>query len=191
MKPEVQKQAVKLVQNNWLLRQVWPVRSGTLLAALGAMMVALVLTSSSRAADQIVLPSMVGHWEGNARIIMTWCQQTNLPITLDIRADNTVAGKVGDATLINGRLRRNRGWLGRKLQVKTDYIITGNLTGPVVAAENITRSGVKMPVNFRLGNFVGGLHTSGSKFGGKRRMILSAGLVLARAPTRHATRDFE
>ena len=70
--------------------------------------------------------------------------------------------------------KRNRGWLGRRLNLKTDYIIVGKLDGPVVASERIFRSGVSMPVNFAGGVFTGGVHTSGTHVGGKRHMVLSA-----------------
>ena len=140
----------------------------------------LAMVSSSCAGNRGVMPDIVGHWQGGGRIIVTWCQQTNLPLALEIKGDGTVTGKVGDATLTKGRFRRNRGWLGRKLNIKTDYIITGSLEGPIVAAEGIVRSGVKIPVNNSAGKLVGGIHTTGSKFGGKKRMILSASLNLAK-----------
>ena len=126
------------------------------------------------ARDKALAPSMVGEWKGNARIIVRWCQQKNLAVNLTIRADGAVFGKVGDANLTKGRLKRNRGWVGRKLNIKTDYIIVGGLEGTIVAAEGIARSGVSMPLNFYGETFVGGVHTSGSLFGGKKRMILSA-----------------
>ena len=140
----------------------------------------LAMASNSYAANQVVSPGRVGHWQGGGKILVTWCQQTNLSVTLDIRADGSVTGKVGDATLTKGQLRQNRGWLGRKLNIKTDYIIAGRLEGPIVAAEGIVRRGVKMPVNYSPGKLVGGVHTSGSKFGGKKRMILSADLALVK-----------
>ena len=65
------------------------------------------------AADPIVMPGMAGHWQGDARIIVIWCQETNLHVRLDIRADGTVTGNIGDAMLTRGQFRRNRGWLGR------------------------------------------------------------------------------
>jgi hypothetical protein len=135
---------------------------------------AVLAATRIAAGESLVTPAMTGQWQGNARIIVTWCRQTNLPVTLDIRAGGTVAGKVGDATLVNGRLERNRGWLGRKLNLKTDYIVRGDLRGPIVAAEQISRSAVSMPLNFTSAGFVGGIHSSGSKTGGKARMILSA-----------------
>ncbi len=142
---------------------------------------AMLLTQNHvHADDSVALPAMVGQWEGNARNIVIWCQQTNLPVAVNIHPDGTVTGKVGDATLGKARLKKNRGWLGRKLNWKTDYIIVGDLQGAILTQEGIKRSQLKMPLNFRGGAFVGGLHTSGSKFGGKEHGILSAGLTLRR-----------
>jgi len=132
--------------------------------------------------DEAFAPEVVGQWKGNARIIVIWSKQTNLCVTLNIRDDATVTGKIGDALLMNGRLKKNRGWLGENLKVKTDYIIVGDLKGAIVAAEGISRPRVKIPLNLNGGTLSGGLHTSGSKFGGKDQMILSAaGLTLKRA----------
>lgn len=145
------------------------------------MMSALFLASwTSRAAETSVAPAMIGHWEGDARVIVSWCRQTNLHVTIDIRKDGSVTGKVEDATVLKGRFERNRGSLGRKLNLATDYIIKGELSGPVVAAEGITRESVSIPLNFIGGAFVGGVHTSGSKFGGKEKMILSASSLTLR-----------
>ena len=126
---------------------------------------ALLIACNSQAAESVT-PAMVGHWEGNARIIVSWCHQKNLSVKVDIHADGSVTGTVGDAKLTEGRFELNRGWLGRKLNLWSDYIITGNLDGPIVAAEDITRSGVKMPLNFSGGTFDGGVNTSGSGFEG-------------------------
>jgi hypothetical protein len=139
-----------------------------------AIMLACAVSSVLCAAESVVKTSMVGHWDGSARIIVSWCTQQMLPVALDLHADGTVTGKVGDADLTNGRFSRNRGWLGRKLNFATDYIVRGDLNGAVVAAEGISRAGVSIPLNFRDGRFTGGLHTTGSKFGGKETMILSA-----------------
>ncbi len=125
--------------------------------------------------DDDIAPAFQGHWTGNARIIVTWCRQTNLSLALDIHSDGTVAGKVGDARLKSGRFERNRGWLGRALHLKTDYVIHGRLQGPIVAAEGITRPHVSIPMNAGNGIFTGGLATSGTTFGGKKSMILTAG----------------
>ncbi len=105
----------------WALRSVTP----------AVFTLTLLLTTWDVAAETVVSPAMIGDWQGNARIIVTWCQQRVLPVDLDIHADGNVTGKVGDATLTKGRLQRNRGWVGRKLDLKTDYIIAGKLSRPV------------------------------------------------------------
>jgi hypothetical protein len=144
---------------------------------------ALLLTGlTSSAAESVVTPAVVGHWEGNARIVNSWCQQTNLAVKLDIHGDGSVTGTVGDAKITTARFQRNRGWVGRKLNLWSDYIISGDLEGAIVAAEGITRKRVMMPLNFSNGSFNGGLNSSGSKFSGKDGMILSAmSLTLSRS----------
>jgi hypothetical protein len=144
---------------------------------------ALLTVSNLRAAENVVTPAMVGHWEGHARIVVSWCRQKRLPVKLDLHADGTVAGTVGDATLQHGHFRANRGWLGRKLHLATDYIIAGDLDGDIVAAEGIRREHVMIPLNFNGGVFKGGVNTSGSTFGGKESMWLAAmALELVRSP---------
>jgi hypothetical protein len=145
--------------------------------AIGTAAVAALLFASAgglQGAENVVTPPMAGHWTGNAQIIVVWCRQKNLPVSVDIGADGSVRGKVGDATLKDGRFKRNRGWLGRKLDLKTDYIIVGKLEGPVIASEQIVRSGVSIPLNFGGGVFSGGVHTSGTHVGDKQHMVLSA-----------------
>jgi hypothetical protein len=83
--------------------------------------------------DNAFASATVGHWKGTARIVVVWAKQTNLCVTLDIRDSGTVTGRIGDALLINGRLKKNRGSLVRKLNVKTDYIIVGDLQGAINA----------------------------------------------------------
>jgi len=140
------------------------------MAALGLTLPVLI----SCASRSVLTPAQVGHWEGNGRIIVSWCHQKNLPVKVDIHTDGSVTGTVGDAKLTEGSFQQNRGWLGRKLNLATDYIIQGNLDGPIVAAETITRERVMMPLNFGGGAFTGGLGTSGWMFGGKAKMVFTA-----------------
>lgn len=152
-------------------------------AFLGILILGLISGPLVLAKDLALSPALVGNWDGKAQIIVSWCQQQNLPIHLKVLPDGSVTGKVGDATLSKGQLKKNRGRLGRWLKVKTDYIIVGDLKGPIVSAESIQRSGVKIPFNLKGGTMVGGVHTTGSKFGGKKSMKLSAAsMALLRQP---------
>lgn len=113
-----------------------------------------VLTSCASHID--VTPAMVGHWEGNARIIVSWCHQKNLPVAVDIHADGSVTGKIGDATLVGGHFLSHPSWpWGHTL-------VTGKLAGAIVAAEGITRPEVTMMCDYSDGSFKGQLDTSGS-----------------------------
>jgi hypothetical protein len=129
-----------------------------LIATLAILLPAL----TSWATESVVTPAMVGHWEGNARIIVSWCHQTNLPVKVDIHADGSVTGTVGDARLTEGRFGSNRGWLLRKLNWATDYIITGGLDGDIVAAEGIKRERVMIALDYNDGIFKAGVDTEGS-----------------------------
>lgn len=59
--------------------------------------------------------------------------------------------------------------------------LPGELSGPVISSEKVSRESVSIPLNFQKGAYVGGLHTSGGKIGGKeKRMLSAAGLKLSR-----------
>jgi hypothetical protein len=120
------------------------------------MLTALLAGIHSCGAQHVVTPAMTGHWEGNARVIVSWCAQTNLPVALDIRADGSVAGTIGDAKLVEGHFlsHRSRPW--------RHTIITGKLDGAIVAAEGVSRSQVTMICDYNNDSFKGQIDTSGS-----------------------------
>jgi hypothetical protein len=122
----------------------------------------MLATENVFSAESIVTPAMAGQWEGNARIVVNWCRQTNLYVAVDINTNGGVTGKVGDATLVDAHFRLYRGWLGRKLNLWSDYIIEGKLNAPIVATEAITRNFVSIPLDFKDGVYSGGIITSGS-----------------------------
>lgn len=133
-------------------------------------------------AAQAALPEMCGRWKGNADIFVNWTKARTLPVEIVIAADDRVTGKIGDATIVNGRFRPNRGWLGRVLRIKTDWIIDGRLDGPIIAAEKIVRGELMMPLNWKGSSFEGGIATSGSKLDDRDTMALAARVILRRAP---------
>ena len=126
------------------------------IVALVLMLTVLLVGIHSCAAKNIVTPAMTGHWEGSARVIVSWCAQTNLPVALDIHADGSVAGTIGDATLVKGHFLSHRSCPWRHT------IITGQLDGAIVAAEGITRPRVTMICDYGNDSFKGQIDTSGS-----------------------------
>lgn len=128
----------------------------------------------TQAASPAVDPAFVGSWAGTAEIVVNWTTQRTLRVDLTIAVDGSVIGTVGDASIVAGEFRRNRGFLGRALKLGTDYIITGGLEGPIIASEGIARDSFTMPLNRSEETLVGGVHAGRSKFGGRESMMLSA-----------------
>lgn len=157
---------------------------------LGVFILAAILLPMAEAkTDGAWIDGLIGQWSAQARIIVNWTRQKQMNVTLTVNADGSVTGRIGDAELQRGRLKLNRGWMGKQLHLATDYIITGKLAGPVIAAEDIRRDGVNIPLNLKNGQLVGSVHTTGSKFGGKERMILTANLALERQQSANPETD--
>ena len=130
-------------------------------AGSGILLVAFTLGLVVNAGQSDLQPAMVGTWSGQAHIVVVWCQQKELPVRVEIHPDATVTGTVGDATLLDGRLGSDRGWLLRRLHWAEDYIITGKLQGNLVAAEDIRRERVFIPMGFTNGVYQWGVRGRG------------------------------
>jgi len=131
---------------------------------------------------QVATPAVIGRWSGIADIVVSWTKQRTLPINIVIGANDQVTGSVGDATLVRGRLLRNRGAVARAMNVKTDYVIEAELDGPMIRAENLQREMIQMPFNDRDGRLVGSMNSAGNKIGAAALAVLTAKFVLLRAP---------
>lgn len=152
------------------------IRNGLLLVA------SLVMALPMGVRAQVATPSLIGRWGGVADIVVDWTKQRTLPVNVVISANDQVTGTIGDATLLRGRLLRNRGWLARTLQMKTDYIIEGDLDGPIIGAENVQRDAVQIPFNWRDGRLVGSVNSTGNKIGPAASRIFTAKFTLIRMP---------
>jgi hypothetical protein len=114
---------------------------------------------------------LIGTWKGEGRIIVAWCQQKHFSFELQIGANGIVSGKIGDAQIRNGRMKRNNflfRWLGN-----AEFIIDATLSSYIIEKENIWRESIRIFLDYEMPFLTGGFHTSGSKFGGKEKMILS------------------
>jgi hypothetical protein len=120
--------------------------------------------------------SLAGRWTGSANIAVNWTRQKQLPVQLEIAADGSLSGTVGDASLVNAKLSPSRGSLQRSLGWGRDYRIHGQLKGDLIKAETIRRDAVDIVFDQLDENtLVGGLTSSGTDFGGKESMKLAAG----------------
>ncbi|HVN75709.1 MAG TPA: hypothetical protein VMT19_05280 [Thermoanaerobaculaceae bacterium] len=121
--------------------------------------------------------AMAGHWEGKADVAVNWCNAKELPVSLTINRDGSVAGKLGDATLKGGHLYPNPGKPPKGFMLQTSFVVEADLDGPLVAAEGIARSEVCIPVEVdKEGRLTGAFLTSGSEYGGKSERVFSGGL---------------
>ena len=130
----------------------------------------LSVAQASSSQDSTVIRSG-GRLVGKGRVIVTWCKQGSISFDLTIEKDGTVSGKVGDATIKNGRLRKRSflmRWLGNR-----EYAIWADLDGFIVEAEHIRRKSIILMLDFKDGRIKGAMNTSGSQFGGKNKMFMT------------------
>ena len=77
-------------------------------------------------------------------------------VVITIKADGSVQGTIGNAVFKNASVHRNRGWMGRQLNVKTDFIVSGGtLRGKVTPRDEGTDSRFTIPFNIVEGNLKG------------------------------------
>lgn len=119
---------------------------------------------------QTVPEPLLGDWHGEQTIrlpIVFVPEPDNdpsddvlVPIAIDltIHEDGTVTGRVGDAELVDCVLKQNRGELGRRLNVATDYIVMdGSLVGAIVPEDETLQKDLTIPFNLVDGHLRGSL----------------------------------
>lgn len=129
------------------------------------------LAGARASIDEPVGNDFIGTWKGEGRIIVTWSKQKQLSFVLQIDKHGNVRGNIGNALIQDGKIRLNNifyRWLGNR-----NYIIDAKLTNYLVESEKIKRESIRIFLDYENNSLVGGFHTSGSKFGGKEKMILS------------------
>ncbi len=112
---------------------------------------AMLLASCGATSIDQVDPSLIGTWHGECEISLPVVfnpdqlpdsvERTRQAVALDItiQEDATIKGTVGEANLEESLLKRNRGELGRRLNMASDYIIIdGHLSGPIVSGQDET-----------------------------------------------------
>ena len=125
--------------------------------------------------EAVSIEDFIGTWKGEGKIIVTWCEQKQLAFEFQIDSDGNVSGKIGNAHIRHGKIRLNNifyRWLGNK-----KYIIDTKLSNCLIEKEKIKRESIRIFLDFQKPFLTGGFHTSGSKFGGKEKMIVSGNSV--------------
>lgn len=110
--------------------------------------------------------SLVGHWQQTFEANAVFIKQPNgrihpdsaVQVNIHIHADGRVSGNVGASQLVKCRVKKNRTWLGRALNFKTDFIIRGGtLEGAIFPGDQITQREFTIPFNIEDGTIRGSI----------------------------------
>jgi len=105
-------------------------------------------------------PELVGTWEA---------KPGSMDAVFTINPDASVSGRIGDATVINGRVVYDRSWFGRLMHWRTDYLIMGKLSRVVRPSEGVAGDGFAAPLTMRGVGLEGALFLSQRPLGLKLR----------------------
>jgi hypothetical protein len=85
-------------------------------------------------------------------------QRAAVEVDITIHEDGSVTGTVGDATLQQCILKKNRGELGRSLNIASDYLVAeGYLDGAIVPEDTITYKEFTIPFDIVDGKLHGSI----------------------------------
>lgn len=104
----------------------------------------------------MVPKSIVGNWTGKQKVIVRFknsgllsynfkTSPDSVMLSLTIKEDGNVSGSFGSAFFESCTVDKNRGWVGRKLNIATDYIIRGNLKGTIFASDILVQKEISFP----------------------------------------------
>lgn len=65
---------------------------------------------------------------------------------IQIDESGFVTGKIGNASFNEAKVKKNRGAIGRKLNLATDYVIKGKLIGFTFAGDSIPEKEISIPL---------------------------------------------
>lgn len=121
-----------------------------------------------------------GSWRGECRSVVNFMTMQVVPVTLHIDAGGTVAGTVGDARIVDGRLRP-RAWYEPRSFNHFEYRIDFKLEGPISQQDKIVRAGGRINFDVAPEGLHGWFVSSGWHVGSRDTMqITTRGLVLRR-----------
>jgi len=69
-------------------------------------------------------------------------------LVVNVNENGKVEGRFGQAILTDCKIEKNRGNVGKTMNIKTDFIITGTLTGRIVEQDSSLTKIFTMPLNF-------------------------------------------
>jgi hypothetical protein len=124
--------------------------SNSIVGALMLLMVSVV-SGCGASPDQ----RLVGSWQGTNRFTgISYREAVDKKVAVQpvetvlvIATNGVVTGHIGGARLTNCVVAANRGWLGRKLHLASDFVIQGQIVGPVVSGSEGGTHNISAPFN--------------------------------------------
>jgi len=138
-----------------------------LIALLSIILMLLLSYSKSESATNWTPPSsIVGDWSGKHLVVVrtktngkyNFIKSTGaVNFNLSIHLDGNVTGTLGNASFEGCMVKKNRGWIGRVLNLKTDFVIKGNLVGAIFPDDQNKNKVISMPVDLENNTLKGSL----------------------------------
>lgn len=114
--------------------------------------------------NKVVPAELSGTYTGKERVIIRYnnggqyiFRQDSVLVSLMIDSGGLVTGMIGEAAFEGCKVVQNRGWLGRQLNIKTEYIIRGILTGYTFPKDTIVNKRISIPFNIENGILKGSI----------------------------------
>jgi len=121
-------------------------------------------------------------WEGRTRVVNDWGPPGDLAVVLSANGNGTVEGTIGAASFRNAALVPNRSWLGSVFHIRSDYRLTGALSGVITPRFVIECATFTMRLSFGTGTLDGRLSASDCSRAGKKQGTLRATLIKFKKP---------
>jgi len=123
--------------------------------------------------EELIPADLPGTYTGKERVIIRYdrggqyiYREKEVLVSLIIDSKGNVIGMVGEATYEECNVIRNRGWIARQLNIKTDFLIEGMLNGNIFESDTIVNKNISIPFNIQNGELKGSLvqTTKGESF---------------------------
>ncbi len=135
------------------------------LAAVLLLMTASVAYHQSQMTLWLPQEGITGQWSGENEVSGPFKKGVSpseypedwVELNLTILPDGTVTGTAGDAQLKNCKVMLNRTAFERKINIKTDYIIRGSLSGGITPDDTAAERTITIPFDHADGKIKGSL----------------------------------
>jgi hypothetical protein len=127
----------------------------------------------SACSEWIIPNDLPGSYNGKERVIIRYDRggqyiflDDYVMVSLIIDKHGNITGMAGDAAFEDCILTQNRGWIGRRLGIKTDFLIKGKLNGSTFEKDTLINKDISIPFNIENGELKGSLFltTKGDSF---------------------------